>query len=119
MATAYTRDFQRYFTCIEWGDEALSYAYRKGLKDFVKDELLRYSGTMDTLKTLIKAACKIDNDWYKRNMEKKGKYDLNYKRMGEGRNRGNNSKGYGDLIKLDATQRRELLPQQRNKHMQD
>lgn len=118
-ATAYTRDFQRYSTRTEWGDEALSYAYRKGLKDFVKDELLRYSGTTDTLETLIEAACKIDNDWYERNMEKKGKYDPNYKRMGEGRNRGNHSKGYGDPMELDATQRKELSPQQRNKHMQD
>ena len=57
---------------------------------------------MDTLKTLIEAACKIDNNWYKRNMEKKGKYNPNYKKMGKGRNCRNHFKGYGDLMKLDA-----------------
>lgn len=119
-ATAYTRDFQRYSTRTEWGDEALSYAYRKGLKDFVKDELVRHGGTIENLEQLIEAACKIDNDWYERSMEKKGKYDPNYRRMGEGRNRGNNHpRNYGDPMEIDATQRRELSPQQRNKHMQD
>ena len=47
---------------MEWGDKALNYVYRKGLKDFVKDKLLRYSSIMDTFETLIEAACKINNN---------------------------------------------------------
>jgi len=31
----------------------------------------------------VEAACKIDNNWYERSMEKKGKYNPNYKRIGE------------------------------------
>jgi hypothetical protein len=104
-ATSYTRDFQRYSTRTEWGDEALRYQYRKGLKDFVKDELLRTGHSTDTLESLITAACEIDNAWYERSMEKKGKYDPDYKRMGEGRNRTQRSYnvGRGDPMELDAT----------------
>ena len=36
-------------------------------------------------------------------MKKKEKYDLNYKKIGEGRNCENHFKKYKDLIKLDAT----------------
>lgn len=86
---------------MEWEDKALNYVYRKGLKDFVKDKLFRYSGIMDTLKTLIKAACKINNNWYKCNMKKKGKYNSNYKKMGKGRNRKNHFKGYGNLMEFN------------------
>jgi len=58
---------------------------------------------MDTLETLIEAACKINNNWYKRNMKKKEKYNLNYKRIGKKRNCKNHFKRYENLIKLDAT----------------
>lgn len=120
-ATSYTRDFQRYSTKTEWGDEALRYQYRKGLKDFVKDELLRTGQKTDTLETLIAAACEIDNAWYERGMEKKGKYDPDYRRMGEGRykNSHRNGRRYdrGDPMELDATDRREFNPQERQKYM--
>lgn len=36
-------------------------------------------------------------------MEKKGKYNSNYKKIGKERNRKNHFKRYGNLIKLDAT----------------
>ena len=41
-------------------------------------------------------------------MKKKEKYDSNYKRIGEGRNRGNHFRMYGDPMELDATQQKEL-----------
>ena len=60
-ATSYTREFQRYSTRTEWGDEALRYQYRKGLKDSVKDELLCIGHSTNTLEELIVASCEIDN----------------------------------------------------------
>ena len=119
-ATAYTREFQRYSTRTEWGDEALRYQYRKGLKDFVKDELLRTGHSTETLEELIQAACEIDNAWYERSMERKGKYDPDYRRMGEGQHKSSRySRNRGDPMELDATHRREMTPQDRQKHMQD
>lgn len=119
-ATAYTREFQRYSTRTEWGDEALCYQYRKGLKDLVKDELLRTGHSTTTLEELVKAACEIDNAWYERSMERKGKYDPDYKRMGEGGYRkGPRNNNYGDPMMIDATVRKEMPPQVRQKHMQD
>ena len=103
-AVSYTRDFQRYSTKTEWGDEALKFQYRKGLKDFVKDELIRYSGSTDSFEDLIKAACEIDNQWYERNMEKKGKYDPNYRRMGDIRQGHRRYHDRGDPMELDATE---------------
>lgn len=55
------------------------YIYCKGFKDFVKNELLRYGGKIKTFEQLFESVCKIDNDWYECSMERKGKYDLNYK----------------------------------------
>jgi hypothetical protein len=120
-ATSYTREFQRYSTRTEWGDEALRYQYRKGLKDSVKDELLRTGHSTNTLEELIAASCEIDNAWYERSMERKGKYDPDYKRMGEGRTKTFRSynQRHGDPMELDATGRKELSPQERQKHMQE
>jgi hypothetical protein len=119
-ATAYTRDFQRYSTKTEWGDEALRYQYRKGLKDFVKDELLRTGQKTDTLENLIAAACEIDNAWYERSMEKKGKYDPDYKRMGEGRHRfqRGNRHDRGDPMELDAAFQGKISSQEKQDRMQ-
>jgi Retrotransposon gag protein/Zinc knuckle len=118
-ATAYTRDFQRYSTRTGWGDASLRYQYKRGLKDSVKDELLRYGGDTDTLASLIEAACKIDNDWYERSMERKGKFDPNYRRTAEGR-RGFQQNPYdrGDPMQLDATFR-ELSPNEKQTHLQN
>jgi hypothetical protein len=106
-ATAYTREFQRFSTKTDWGDEALRYTYRRGLKDSVKDELVRYTGRTDSLELLIKAACEIDNAWYERTMERKGKYDPDYRRTGEGRMRHDRTQrrghqSYGDPMEIDA-----------------
>lgn len=42
-ATAYIREFQKYSTRTEWGEEALIYAYRKSFKNFIKNKLLYYN----------------------------------------------------------------------------
>src|SRR4051794_7914870 len=120
-ATAYTREFMRYSTRTEWGDDALRFLYRKNLKDFLKDELLRSGREIRTLEELAEEACKIDNMWYERSMERKGKYDPDYKRSAEGARRGYRQKrqDYGDPMELDATHRREMNPQERQKHMEN
>ena len=121
-ATAYTRDFQRYSTRTGWGDEALRYQYRKGLKDFVKDELLRTAHDTSTLENLIAAACEIDNAWYERSMERKGKYDPDYKRMGEGRyNKRQTGKNdyWPQPMEVDATSLGELSLQEKQRRQKE
>jgi Retrotransposon gag protein/Zinc knuckle len=124
-ATAYTREFQRYSTRTEWDDEALRHQYYKGLKEFVKDELLRHPNQkIETLDQLIQVSCEVDNAWYERGMERKGKYDPDYKRMGEGKARSlrnQNSRGqyrnYEDPMELDATHQGPMPDHIRQKHM--
>ena len=45
--------------------------YYWGLKDNVKDELLRYRAAQDTLERLIKAAIEVDDKLYERTIEKR------------------------------------------------
>ena len=45
--------------------------YYRGLKDNVKDELLRYRAAQDTLERLIKAAIEVDDKLYERAIEKR------------------------------------------------
>ena len=76
--------------------------YRRGLKENVKDELIRSKGEFQTLEQLINKAIEIDNKLYKRAMEKRyitgGRtYALLGRSRGEGR---------GDPIELDLTQKR-------------
>jgi hypothetical protein len=41
--------------------------YRKGLKDDVKDKLIRYRGTVSNLEELVEAAYVISDRLYERN----------------------------------------------------
>jgi hypothetical protein len=66
----------------------LTHQYYKGLKDFLKDKLFRTGQKTETLKQLIKAVYEIDNAWYERGIERKGKYNPDYKRIREGCSRG-------------------------------
>jgi len=45
--------------------------YRRGLKEIVKDELMRYRGDVDTLNALIEASIELDDKLYERSMEKR------------------------------------------------
>ena len=44
--------------------------YYRGLKDNVKDELLRYGAAQDILERLIKAAIEVDDKLYERTIER-------------------------------------------------
>ena len=54
--------------------------YRRGLKESVKDELIRYRGVTNTLEQLIKTIIDIDDKLYKRAIEKH--YNNPYSRAG-------------------------------------
>ena len=121
-ASDYTARFEEYSQLSGWDDEALMTMYRRGLKDNVKDELMRDGRVIDSLDELTKAAIEIDNKLYERAMERK--YDgenrgragfvsdrppSNYYRKGGNRSdQGNaNRSQYGPApMELDSTERK-------------
>ena len=58
--SAYTAEFRKYQTKVEWDDTALLSQFYRGLKDTVKDDIVR-SDRPTTLQTIIDLAIKIDN----------------------------------------------------------
>lgn len=53
----------------------------------MKNELLYIKHNTTILERFILVACEINNAWYKRSMERKGKYNPDYKRTAEGTRR--------------------------------
>ena len=45
--------------------------FRRGLKDNVKDELMRYRGRIDNLGELVKVAIELDDQLYERSIERR------------------------------------------------
>lgn len=70
-ASEYSTQFQQYAAKTDWDDTALMVMYRRGLKDNVKDELMRCGGVLDTLDGLIEEAIEIDDKLFERSMEKR------------------------------------------------
>jgi hypothetical protein len=79
----YAAKFQEYAQLTDWDNVALQEMYRRGLKEEVKDELMRYSARTDSLNLLIQASIEIDDRLYERRMEKKydgkGRYDPEFR----------------------------------------
>jgi hypothetical protein len=74
--------------------------FRRGLKENVKDELMRNSGIINSLDILIRTAIDIDDKLYERAIEKKH----NFNPRGTFRfNRGIKDNRSGDPIDLSAT----------------
>ena len=67
----YTSRFKEYMPLTNWDEEALRVMYRNGLKEHVKDELIRSSAATDTLDRLIIEAIRIDDMLYERGIEKR------------------------------------------------
>jgi hypothetical protein len=67
----YVSEFVQIASYLSWDDKALSFAFYKGLKDSVKDELARVE-RITSLPALMETATKIDNRLYERRLEKKG-----------------------------------------------
>ncbi|THY39196.1 hypothetical protein D6C98_10097 [Aureobasidium pullulans] len=70
-ASDYAAKFQEYAQVTGWDDSALMTMYRRGLKENVKDELMRTAGKVEDLDDLIRASITIDDDLYERAMEKR------------------------------------------------
>ena len=101
-AAEYTARFREYANLTDWSGSALMTMYRRGLKENVKDELMRSGGEFQTLEQLINEAIEIDDKLYERAMEKRhimgGRTYALPGRSGGG--------GRGDPMELDSTQKR-------------
>ena len=71
-AAAYAAQFQLIAANMSWYDNALNAQYYRGLKESVKDDLVR-GERPDELQTMIDASIRIDNRLYERRMEKSGR----------------------------------------------
>ncbi len=72
LASQYTAKFKEYSDKTEQDDNTLYVIYYKGLKDNVKDELVRTGKNETTnLDTLIKSSIDIDDRLYERAIEKR------------------------------------------------
>jgi len=69
--SAYAAEFRKYQTRVEWDDTALASQFYRGLKDTVKDNIVR-SDRPTTLQAMIDLAIKIDNRHLERAYERKG-----------------------------------------------
>ena len=63
-ASQYTAKFTEYAATTRWDDNALRTMYYRGLKDNVKDELMRYGADQSTLLNLMKALIKVNDKLY-------------------------------------------------------
>lgn len=97
---AYTAEFTQYAVRVNWGDEALMVQYRKGLKETVKDELMRRDKP-DDLADLKNLAMGIDNRFQERASEKGGYY---YRGHDKGNPRQNSQ--WPQPMELDAATQR-------------
>lgn len=69
---------------LKWDDNALSTVYQYGLKDNIKDKLMRTAKNLNTLDKLTKEAISIDNKIFKRFMEKHHDGEVGYKESQRG-----------------------------------
>jgi hypothetical protein len=67
----YAAKFQELAVVLDWNDAALMEMYRKGLRDDVKDELIRYRTPVDNLGQMIEATSIIGDQLYERHLERK------------------------------------------------
>lgn len=104
-ASDYTSRFKEYMPLTGWDEEALKVMYRNGLKENVKDELMRSGASLETLENLIVESIRIDDMLYERQMEKRhfhGKATPYTSRGGTG----GYNRDRGDPMELDATMKR-------------
>jgi hypothetical protein len=100
-AAEYTAQFREYANLTDWKGSALLTMYRRGLKENVKDELMRTGADTSTFENLATAAIEIDDQLYERAMEKRhvmgGRTYALPGRSGGG--------GRGDPMEIDNIQR--------------
>ncbi len=70
-ATDYAARFQKYANLTKWDDAALMTMFRRGLKDNLKDELMRDGRSISDMFDLIMIAIDLDDKLYERAMKKR------------------------------------------------
>ena len=70
-ASEYAARFQEQANLTDWDNAALMTMFRRGLKDNVKEELMRYGGDLLNLKALIEASIDLDDKLYELSLEKR------------------------------------------------
>lgn len=71
--SSYMADFTRYSVLVKWNSEALSAQFYRGLKDVIKDEIMR-TGKPQGLRELQDLAIRIDTRLFERQVEKGDRY---------------------------------------------
>lgn len=114
-AAKYTAEFQQWSSMICWNNESLASAYYNGLKENIKDEICR-GGRPTTLEDMIDEAISIDNRFYERALEKKGQPSRGFVSSNQRQTR--EIRTY-DPMELDATDRRQLSPEEFQKRREN
>lgn len=101
-ASDYTSRFKEHMVLTGWDDEALRTMYRRGLKENVKDEMMRSAAQVSSLNSMIREAIRIDDMLYERAMEKRHILggSAGYTPRGGS---GGYTRDRGDPMELDAT----------------
>jgi len=106
-ASDYAAKFQEHAQITDWDDEALQVMYKRGLKDNVKDELMRDGRSVDNLQQMIQVSIDIDDKLFERAMEKRQVFQPRGNNRGFQNNnfRNNRRDDRGDPMDLSATQK--------------
>ena len=67
----YAARFQEHINLTEWNDVALMIMFRRGLKDNVKDEIMRDERNYESLAEFIEIVIDLDDKLYERVMKKR------------------------------------------------
>ncbi len=78
FAAEYATRFQEYANLIEWDDVALMTMFRRGLKDNLKDEIMRDGRFISDMFDLVEVVIDLDDKLYERAMKKR--YDQPHER---------------------------------------
>jgi hypothetical protein len=106
-ARSYTAEFRRIMARLDWNDEAFMAQYHEGLKEALKDELVRIDEP-DDLQEMMEIAGKVDNRFYERRLQKGGKTNVFtkvhqfQKKNPQGRFTKKPHRQYGDPMELDV-----------------
>ena len=130
-AVAYASEFQQITSHLDWDEEAYVAIFEDGLREEVKDELVRVDRPTD-LSRMIELAVKIDNRLYERRRERDGtrkwrqtgqkyypKYRTNHS-QGQPMVTRTNDDPYGPRpMDLDATRHRKIPEEEKKRRQRD
>ena len=94
-AAVYASEFRQQAFRVQWGSDALKRRFYDGLKDDVKDELIKEERDTLTLDAYMARAIAIDNRQYERRQERTGKKEGFYPKANDKQKRQSKSTAYG------------------------